>query len=94
MNSAKSSIPNQVVAAIKEVIGEDPAQLHEPSFEGNEWNYLKECLDSTYVSSVGKFVDKFESDLATYTGAKYAITVTNGTAALHIALLLAGVEPK
>ena len=94
MNSAKSSIPNQVVAAIKEVIGEEPAQLHEPSFEGNEWNYLKECLDSTYVSSVGKFVDKFESDLAIYTGAKYAITVTNGTAALHIALLLAGVEPK
>ena len=94
MNSAKSSIPNQVVAAIKEVIGEEPAQLHEPSFEGNEWSYLKECLDSTYVSSVGKFVDKFESDLAIYTGAKYAITVTNGTAALHIALLLAGVEPK
>lgn len=94
MNSAKSSIPNQVVAAIKEVIGEEPAQLHEPSFEGNEWKYLKECLDSTYVSSVGKFVDKFESDLAIYTGAKYAITVTNGTAALHIALLLAGVEPK
>ena len=94
MNSAKSSIPNQVVAAIKEVIGEEPAQLHEPSFEGNEWNYLKECLDSTYVSSVGKFVDKFEADLAIYTGANYAITVTNGTAALHIALLLAGVEPK
>ena len=94
MKSAKSSIPNQVVAAIKEVIGEEPAQLHEPSFEGNEWSYLKECLDSTYVSSVGKFVDKFESDLAIYTGAKYAITVTNGTAALHIALLLAGVEPK
>ena len=94
MNSAKSWIPNQVVAAIKEAIGEEPAQLHEPSFEGNEWSYLKECLDSTYVSSVGKFVDKFESDLAIYTGAKYAITVTNGTAALHIALLLAGVEPK
>jgi len=94
MNNAKSSIPNQVVAAIKEAIGEKPAQLHEPSFEGNEWSYLKECLDSTYVSSVGKFVDKFESDLAIYTGVKYAITVTNGTAALHIALLLAGVEPK
>ena len=94
MNSAKSSIPNQVVAAIREVLGEEPTQLHEPSFEGNEWNYLKECLDSTYVSSVGKFVDKFEADLAIYTGAKYAITVINGTAALHIALLLAGVEPK
>ena len=94
MNSAKSLIPNQVVATIKEVIGDEPAQLHEPSFEGNEWSYLKECLDSTYVSSVGKFVDKFESDLAIYTGAKYAVTVINGTAALHTALLLAGVEPK
>jgi aminotransferase in exopolysaccharide biosynthesis len=94
MSNDKSSIPNQVVDAIKEVIGEAPAQLHEPSFEGNEWIYLKECLDSTYVSSVGKFVDKFESDLALYTGAKYAITATNGTAALHIALLLAGVDSK
>jgi perosamine synthetase len=94
MSNVKSLIPNQVVGAIKEAIGEAPAQLHEPSFEGNEWIYLKECLDSTYVSSVGKFVDKFESDLAIYTGAKYAISVTNGTAALHIALLLAGVEPK
>jgi perosamine synthetase len=94
MSNVKSSITNQVVGALKEVLGEAPAQLHEPSFEGNEWNYLKECLDSTYVSSVGKFVDRFESDLAMYTGAKYAITATNGTAALHIALLLSGVEPK
>jgi aminotransferase in exopolysaccharide biosynthesis len=94
MSNTKSSIPNQVVDAIKKVIGEEPAQLHEPSFEGNEWIYLKECLDSTFVSSVGKFVDQFESELAIYTGAKYAVTVTNGTAALHIALLLAGVEPK
>jgi perosamine synthetase len=94
MSNTKSSIPNQVVDAIKKVIGEEPAQLHEPSFEGNEWIYLKECLDSTFVSSIGKFVDQFESELAIYTGAKYAVTVTNGTAALHIALLLAGVEPK
>jgi len=94
MSDTKNSIPNQVVNAIKKVIGEEPAQLHEPSFEGNEWIYLKECLDSTFVSSVGKFVDQFESELAIYTGAKYAVTVTNGTAALHIALLLAGVEPK
>jgi aminotransferase in exopolysaccharide biosynthesis len=94
MSNAKSSIPNQIVGAIREAIGEGPAQLHEPSFEGNEWSYLKECLDSTYVSSVGKFVDKFESELAIYTGAKYAVTVTNGTSALHMALLLAGVESK
>ena len=70
-----------------------PVALHEPRFGGNEWNYLKECLDSTYVSSVGKFVDRFEADLAAYTGAKYAVAVVNGTAALHVALLLAGVQP-
>lgn len=67
--------------------------LHEPSFQGNEWNYVKECLDSGWVSSVGKFVDRFEADLAAYTGVKRAIAVVNGTAALHISLLLAGVQP-
>ena len=67
--------------------------LHEPSFEGNEWAYLKECLDSTYVSSVGKYVDQFENKLIEYTGAKYAVSVVNGTAALQIALKLGGVMP-
>jgi perosamine synthetase len=67
--------------------------LHEPCFCGNEWLYLKECLDSTFVSSVGKFVDRFEADLAGFTGAKHAVAVVNGTAALHIALKLAGVNP-
>ena len=59
---------------------------------GNEWLYLKECLDSTFVSSVGKFVDRFDADLAAFTGAKHAVAVVNGTAALHIALKLAGVN--
>ena len=68
-----------------------PAALHEPTFAGNEWLYLKECLDSTFISSVGKFVDRFEVELAAYTGAKHAIAVVNGTSALHIALKLAGV---
>lgn len=66
--------------------------LHEPSFNGNEWLYLKECLDSTFVSSVGTFVDRFEADLATFAGAKHAVAVVNGTAALHIALKLEGVK--
>lgn len=66
--------------------------LHEPEFSGNEWGYVKECLDTGWVSSVGKFVDRFERDLAAYTGAKYAVAVVNGTAALHVCLLLAGVE--
>ncbi len=67
--------------------------MHEPMFGGNEWRYLKECLDSNYVSSVGPFVGRFEADLAAYTGAGYAVAVVNGTAALHIALKLAGVKP-
>jgi aminotransferase in exopolysaccharide biosynthesis len=70
-----------------------PKSLHEPRFVGNEWDYVKECLDSTFVSSVGKFVDRFECDLAAYTGAGYAVAVVNGTSALHISLKLVGVKP-
>ena len=66
--------------------------LHEPRFIGNEKAYLNECIDSTFVSSVGAFVDRFESDFAAYVGAKYAVATVNGTAALHIALLLADVQ--
>ena len=80
-----------MIDAVRAVIGARPAVLHEPSFSGNEWLYLKECLDSSLVSSAGPFVDRFETDLAAYTGAKHAIAVVNGTAALHIALKLAGV---
>lgn len=66
--------------------------LHEPCFIGNEKKYLNECIDSTFVSSVGKFVDKFETEVAKFTGAKYAIATVNGTAALHIALLMVNVK--
>ena len=59
---------------------------------GNEWKYVKKCLDSTYVSSVGSFVTEFEKRVATYTGAKYAVAMVNGTAALHLALVIAGVS--
>ena len=86
------TLTEAVVGAIRGVVGPGKVALHEPSFEGNEWLYLKECLDSTFVSSVGKFVDQFEDELASYTGAKYAISVVNGTAALQIALKLAGVQ--
>jgi len=86
-----SSLAEQVVGAIRTVIGSGSAVLHEPTFAGNEWLYLKECLDSTFVSSVGKFVDRFELDLASFTGARHAVAVVNGTAALHVALTLAGV---
>src|SRR4051812_38972812 len=83
-----------ILQALKRVIpvGEKPLALHEPSFEGNEWAFVKECLDTGWVSSVGKFVDRFEADLARITGAKRAVAVVNGTAALHMCLKLAGVE--
>ncbi len=71
---------------------DDFIPLHEPCFMGNEKKYLEECIDTTFVSSVGKFVDRFEADVALFTGAKYAIATVNGTAALHVALLLVGVE--
>ena len=63
-----------------------------PSIQGNEWKYIKECLDTEWVSSAGKYVDLFEQKIAEYTGVKYAIACVNGTAALHISLLVAGVK--
>ena len=63
-----------------------------PSIQGNEWKYIKECLDTEWVSSAGKYVDLFEQKIAEYTGDKYAIACVNGTAALHISLLVAGVK--
>lgn len=66
--------------------------LHEPRFLGNEKKYLSECIDTTFVSSVGKFVDQFESMICDFTGARYAIATVNGTAALHVALRLVGVS--
>jgi len=71
---------------------DDFIALHEPRFLGNEKKYLNECIDSTFVSSVGKFVDRFEVEFAKYVGSKYAIACVNGTAALHAALHVAGVR--
>ncbi len=66
--------------------------LSVPNISGNEWTYIKECLDTSWVSSVGSYVDKFEQSLCDFTGAKYAVSTVNGSAALHISMLLAGVE--
>jgi perosamine synthetase len=79
----------QVVTGISEM---DFILLHEPVINGNEWNYVKECLDTGWVSSAGKYVDLFEEKICEYTGAKHAVACVNGTSALHISLLLAGVE--
>ncbi|HAP02261.1 MAG TPA: hypothetical protein DCQ93_10095 [Bacteroidetes bacterium] len=65
--------------------------LSVPNLGGNEWKYIKDCLDTNWVSSVGSYVDRFEKSLAEFTGAKHAVATVNGTAALHISLLLAGV---
>lgn len=84
-----------IVAAVQRAVGTPNGVLglHEPVFGGNELAYLEECIKSTFVSSVGKFVDRFEDMLADYTGAKRAVAVVNGTAALHVCCKLAGVEP-
>lgn len=85
----------EVISRLRSVLGlgSELCALHEPRFSGNEWRYVKECIDTGWVSSVGKFVDQFERDLSSYTGVAHAVAVVNGTAALHICLKLAGVEP-
>src|SRR5262245_10847909 len=88
------STADAVVAAVASVLGpaKEMLALHEPEFSGREWDYVKDCIDTGWVSSVGSDVDRFECDLADYTGAPHAIAVVNGTAALHLALLLVGVQ--
>jgi len=75
----------------QKIYGKPSVFLHEPVFFGNEKTYLNDVIDSTYVSYAGKYVDEFEQKIATFTGAKYAISTVNGTSALHAALLTIGV---
>lgn len=85
---------DEIVEFIKSLYpGQNPVPLHAPVFLGNEKKYLAECIDSTFVSYVGKYVTQFEEMTAQYTGAKYAIAMVNGTTALQIALQVAGVKP-
>ena len=67
--------------------------LSVPNISGNEWKYVKECLDTEWVSSAGKYVILFEEKIVEYVGAKYAIACVNGTSALQVSLKLAGVVP-
>ncbi|WP_338871036.1 LegC family aminotransferase [Spirosoma sp. SC4-14] len=85
---------DQFVNFVRDVFSEPTAfiPLHEPRFTGNERRYVMDAIDSTFVSSVGQYVDRFEEQIRDYTGASCAIATVNGTAALHIALLLAGVK--
>jgi len=89
MNDARKK---EVLAFIKGLYpGENPVPLHAPRFLGNEKRYLSECVDSTFVSYVGKFVTDFEQHIKNLTGVKYAVAMVNGTAALQMALLSIGV---
>jgi perosamine synthetase len=87
------SFASDVVKRISSAFSEthELVSLHEPRFFGNEKIYLNECIDSTFVSSVGRYVTSFEDELASYTGAKHAIAIVNGTSALHLSLKVAGV---
>jgi perosamine synthetase len=92
--SDHTPLTDAVVEAVRHVVGSSgKVALHEPEFSGQEWSYVKECIDTGWVSSVGAYVDRFERALADVTGVAHAVATSNGTAALHTCLLLAGVAP-
>lgn len=92
MNNAAVTF-GPIVDWVRSIYGEGFIPLHRPVFEGNEKQYLIDCVDSNFVSSVGAKVTEFEQQIVAFTGAKYAVATVNGTAALHVALRLVGVEP-
>lgn len=89
--SAPASSPEPLAPGAPPPAGTIPLTV--PELRGNEWAYVKECLDTNWVSSVGAFVDRFERVMADAVGVRHAVATVNGTAALHVALLLAGVAP-
>jgi len=86
------SLPDDIIKSIRKVVGKKKQHLHEPLFCGNEIKYLKKTITSNLVSSVGPFVKKFEDQIKKFTKSKYAISVVNGTEALHLSLVACGVE--
>lgn len=88
------NLADRIAGAIRSVVGTaSQVPLHAPEFGGNEWAYVKDCLDTGWVSSVGSYVDRFEADAARLTGTLHGIAVANGTVALEVAMIVAGVEP-
>ena len=85
-------VAKETVAFARQIFGDGFIPLHRPVFEGNERQYLIDCIDSNFVSSVGAKVTEFEEKIADFTGSKHAIATVNGTAALHLAIELAGVK--
>jgi len=92
MSSVRQEVFQPVVDFAHSIYGNDFIPIHRPVFEGNEKQYLIDCIDSNFVSSVGAKVVEFEQQVAAFTGAKYAVATVNGTAALHVALQLVGVQ--
>ncbi len=94
IDAATDRLIDDVVTRVRSVVGDDEAfvPLHVPEFLGSEWDLVKECLDTGWVSSVGRFVDRFEQDVARLCGTAHGVAVVNGTAALQIAMLVAGVR--
>jgi len=92
---APATIADSILAAVRKVVPAERGSvaLHEPEFRGREREYVLDCIDTGWVSSVGAYVDRFESMLTEITGAAHTVATVNGTAALHVALLLAGVRP-
>jgi perosamine synthetase len=86
------NIALKITNALKQVCGNNTVALHEPVFGEQEKKNVLDCIESTFISSIGKHADEFESKIASYTGAKHAVLTVNGTSALHIALMLAGVQ--
>lgn len=86
-------LSEDVVTFVRDIFGDGFIPLHRPIFEGNERQYLIDCIDSNFVSSVGEKVTEFEKSVANFTGSKHAVATVNGTAALHVAIELAGVKP-
>ena len=93
--TAADALAGAVIARLRGVIGarSGPVPLHEPEFSGAEWDMVRDTLDGGWVSSVGKYVDRFEADIAAACGTRHAVAVVNGTAALEVALIVAGVAP-
>jgi perosamine synthetase len=91
---SEQNLPKLVLAAVTSALGTTNKfiPLHEPEFSGHEWKYVKDCIDTGWVSTAGSYVDQFETALTEFTGAKFAIATSSGTAALHLALILAGVK--
>lgn len=92
MTEKLHEMTNELIALTREIYGDGHILLHRPVFEGKERQYLVDCIDSNFVSSVGAQVSAFENHCASFTGISYGIAAVNGTAALHMALILAGVQ--